>query len=186
MQKEAIPIGILGEDLICQAKSGMGKTAVFVIATLHQLDLKKAEPLQCLVIAHVRELAFQIHKEFDRLGRHMHGLRCELFVGGYPLQAQRDILKNKTPHIAVGTPGRILDLVMSGHMNLDKLRFFILDECDKMLENIGTRKPDPEMRKDVQDIFYKTKPNKQVMMFSATFTPETKEICRKFMRKVDE
>ena len=140
MQKEAIPIGILGEDLICQAKSGMGKTAVFVIAVLHQLDMKKADPLQCLVLAHTRELAFQIHKEFERLGRYIYGLRCELFLGGYPLQPQRDCLKNKPPHIAVGTPGRILDLVKSGHLNLDKLRFFILDECDKILDNYGMDK----------------------------------------------
>jgi ATP-dependent RNA helicase UAP56/SUB2 len=163
----------------------MGKTAVFVIAVLHQLDLKKADPLQCLVLAHTRELAFQIQKEFDRLGRHIHGLRCELFVGGYPLQNQREVLKNKTPHVAVGTPGRVWDLVQSNHMNLEKLRFFILDECDKMLDNLGISKTHSEMRKDVQDIFYKTKPTKQVMMFSATFTPEVKDICRKFMRKVD-
>ena len=138
VQKEAIPIGVIGEDLICQAKSGMGKTAVFVISVLHQLDMKKADPLQCLVLAHTRELAFQIHKEFERIGRHIFGLRCEFFCGGFPLQAQRDILKNKPPHVVVGIPGRILDLVKSGHMNLEKLRFFILDECDKMLEDIGT------------------------------------------------
>jgi ATP-dependent RNA helicase UAP56/SUB2 len=118
----------------------MGKTAVFVIAVLHQLDMKKADPLQCLVMAHTRELAFQIHKEFERLGRYIYGLRCELFLGGFPLQVQRDLLKNKPPHIAVGTPGRILDLVKSGHLNLDKLRFFILDECDRMLDNYGTGK----------------------------------------------
>jgi ATP-dependent RNA helicase UAP56/SUB2 len=129
---------VLGEDLICQAKSGMGKTAVFVIAVLHQLDLKKGDPMQCLVLAHTRELAYQIHKEFERLGRYVLNLRCELFFGGVNIQTHRDILKNKPPHIAIGTPGRVLDLVKSGHMNLDKLRFFILDECDKMLDQVGT------------------------------------------------
>lgn len=142
VQKEAIPIGVLGEDLICQAKSGMGKTAVFVISVLHQLDMKKADPLQCLVLTHTRELASQIHKEFERLGKYINALRCELFVGGKPLQAQKDTLKTKPPHVAVGCPGRVLDLVKHNSMNLDKLRFFILDECDKMLETVGRQQPE--------------------------------------------
>jgi ATP-dependent RNA helicase UAP56/SUB2 len=116
----------------------MGKTAVFVIAVLHQLDMKSGEPMQCLVLAHTRELASQIHKEFERLGKNIYGLRCEMFIGGLPVQANREVLKTKPPHIAIGTPGRVLDLVKSGHMNLDKIKFFILDECDKMLEGLGT------------------------------------------------
>lgn len=137
VQKEAIPVAILGDDLICQAKSGMGKTAVFVLSVLHRLNLTSEDNPQCLILAHTRELAFQIHKEFQRLGKYFSNLRCDTFFGGVSLEKHRLKLTLTPPHIAVGTPGRVLDLVKSGHMKLDKLRFFVLDECDKILDQVG-------------------------------------------------
>lgn len=174
VQQEAIPYAILGNDLVCQAKSGMGKTAVFVLSILHQLDFDGDKP-QCLVLCHTRELAFQITKEFERLGKYFLNLKTETLYGGVPVTAQREKLSQDCPHVAVGTPGRVLDLVKSGHLKLDKIRFFVLDECDKMLEQC-------DMREDVQEIFIKTRHNKQVTMFSATMTEESRGICKKFMR----
>jgi len=174
VQQEAIPFSILGNDLVCQAKSGMGKTAVFVLSILHQIDFEGDKP-QCLVLCHTRELAFQITKEFERLGKYFLAMKTETLYGGVSVQAQRERLSQDPPHVVVGTPGRVLDLAKSGHLKLDKLKYFVLDECDKMLEQ-------PDMREDVQDIFVKTKHNKQVCMFSATMTEESRNICKKFMR----
>jgi len=81
----------------------------------------------------------------------------------------------KPPHIVVGTPGRILQLVKRKELDLSNLQIFVLDECDKMLD-------ETDMRSDVQAIFKQTPHQKQVMMFSATMSPEVKNICRKFMK----
>lgn len=83
------------------------------------------------------------------------------------------------PHIIVGTPGRILHLAKDGTLKLDNLKMFILDECDKVLENV-------DMRTDIQNIFKKTPHGKQVMMFTATLNEEIKLTCRKFMRNPAE
>jgi superfamily II DNA/RNA helicase len=136
VQQEAIPQVIMGTDLICQAKSGMGKTAVFVIATLQQIE-PKANEVDTLVLAHTRELAFQIGKEFDRFGKLFPQVKIAVLYGGVPIEEQKKLLKEQTPNIIVGTPGRIEQLVNSGDLKLDKLKRFILDECDSLLDNLG-------------------------------------------------
>jgi ATP-dependent RNA helicase UAP56/SUB2 len=87
------------------------------------------------------------------------------------------LLKNDTPHIVIGTPGRVLQLVDEKALNLKNTKYFILDECDKMLESL-------EMRADVQKIFKMTPHDKQVMMFSATLSDQIRPICKKFMHNV--
>ena len=164
----------MGVDILCQAKSGMGKTAVFVLTVLDQLD-EKPEPLSAIVMGHTRELAFQIKKEFDRFTKYFKDITSGVLYGGIPKKTHFKLLKETPPTIVVGTPGRILDLVQSGHLNLEKLKFFILDECDKMLE-------EQSMRRDVQKIFVKTPHQKQVMMFSATMDKEIRPVCKKFMQ----
>lgn len=121
---------------MCEAKSGTGKTAVFVISTLHQLDMID-DQVHALVICHTRELALQIGKEFERLGKYMSNVKIAVFFGGMPIQKDEHILLTATPHIVVGTPGRVLSLVRSKQLNLKHLRHFVLDECDKMLEQLG-------------------------------------------------
>jgi len=106
VQQEAIPFCILGNDLVCQAKSGMGKTAVFVLSILHQLDFDGDKP-QCLVLCHTRELAFQITKEFERLGKYFLTMKTETLYGGVPLPPQKERLTQDPPHVVVGTPGRV-------------------------------------------------------------------------------
>ena len=135
VQNECIPNAILGNDVLCQAKSGMGKTAVFVIAILQQLP-KKPDPVSALILCHTRELAYQINKEFVRLGKFME-VKSKVFYGGEPITDQQKVLKNEPPHVVVGTPGRILDLIQKGFLKLENLRYFVLDECDKMLEQLG-------------------------------------------------
>jgi len=93
----------------------MGKTAVFVLSILHQVDFDGDKP-QCLVLCHTRELAFQITKEFERLGKYFLSLRTHTFIGGSPVAGDREKLLKDPPHVAVGSPGRVLDLVKSGHL----------------------------------------------------------------------
>ncbi|CAO0791150.1 unnamed protein product [Mucor circinelloides] len=176
VQQECIPQSILGMDVLCQAKSGMGKTAVFVLATLQQLEPVNGE-VSVIVLCHTRELAFQIKNEYARFSKYLPDIRTEVFYGGVPMTKDVEILKDKArcPHILVGTPGRVLALVRDKHLKLANVKHFVLDECDKMLEQL-------DMRRDVQDIFRATPHHKQVMMFSATLAKEMRPVCKKFMQ----
>ncbi|XP_038045285.1 spliceosome RNA helicase DDX39B-like [Patiria miniata] len=176
VQHECIPQAILGMDVLCQAKSGMGKTAVFVLSTLQQLEPVSGQ-IGVLVMCHTRELAYQIKKEYDRFSKYMKDMqdKVAVFFGGLSIQKDMQRLKTDPPHIVVGTPGRLLALVRNKSLNLKNVKHFILDECDKMLEQL-------DMRKDVQEIFRSTPHEKQVMMFSATLSKEIRPVCKKFMQ----
>ena len=174
VQHECIPQAILGMDVVCQAKSGMGKTAVFVLATLQQIEPVENQ-VSVLVLCHTRELAFQISKEYERFSKYMSGIKIAVFFGGMNIKKDETVLKNNCPNIIVGTPGRILALIRNKHLNLKNIKHFVLDECDKMLEAL-------DMRRDVQEIFRMTPHEKQVMMFSATLSEEIRPVCKKFMQ----
>ena len=174
VQHECIPQAILSMDVICQAKSGMGKTAVFVLATLQQLEPVDGQ-VSVLVMCHTRELAFQISKEYERFCKYMPNVKVGVFFGGVGIKKDEETLKKNCPHIVVGTPGRVLALVRSSMLNLKHIKHFVLDECDKMLEQL-------DMRADVQEIFKMTPHDKQVMMFSATLSKEIRPVCKKFMQ----
>lgn len=144
VQQKCIPQAIMGVDVLCQAVSGMGKTAVFVLTVLHCLD-KDPQPGTALILAHARELAYQIKGEFNRLSKFMPNVKTECILGGEPLEKQKKMLKGpNAPHIIVGTPGRILHLAKDKSLNLDNLKIFILDECDKVLENVGKFPPNQD------------------------------------------
>ena len=162
VQQECIPQSVMGIDVLCQAKSGMGKTAVFVLTTLHQLE-DNPKPVSVLVMCHTRELAFQIKKEYDRFTKYLNKdkVSVEVMYGGQSIQSHIKQLKTKPPTVIVGTPGRILALVRGKHLDTSNLKHFVLDECDKMLDAL-------DMRRDVQAIFKMTPHQKQVQMFSAT------------------
>ncbi|KAK7547916.1 ATP-dependent RNA helicase SUB2 [Phyllosticta citricarpa] len=180
IQQVAIPQAIIGTDILCQAKSGLGKTAVFVLATLQQLEPVAGETA-VLVLCHTRELAYQIKNEYARFSKYLPDVKTAVFYGGTPMQKDIEILSNKEthPNIIVGTPGRLNALVRDKKLRLGNIKMFVLDECDKMLDQI-------DMRRDVQEIFRATPTTKQVMMFSATLAKETRPICRKFMRNALE
>lgn len=131
--------------------------------------------------------------------------QVSVFFGGLPIQKDEKVLKNTHPHIVVGTPGRILALVKSKKLDLKYLKHFVLDECDRMLEELGifcNFLPINvtmtlvcykilimlfifiDMRSDVQEIFKCTPHGKQVMMFSATLSKEIRPVCKKFMQDV--
>lgn len=174
VQHECIPQAILSMDVICQAKSGMGKTAVFVLATLQQLEPVDGQ-VSVLVMCHTRELAFQISKEYERFCKYMPTVKVAVFFGGVGIKKDEETLEKNCPHIVVGTPGRILALIRSKKLSLKNVKHFVLDECDKMLEQL-------DMRADVQEIFKMTPHDKQVMMFSATLSKEIRPVCKKFMQ----
>nr|VDD18890.1 unnamed protein product [Brassica oleracea] len=176
VQHECIPQAILGMDVICQAKSGMGKTAVFVLSTLQQIEPAPGQ-VSALILCHTRELAYQICNEFVRFSTYLPDTKVSVFYGGVNNKIHKDLLKNECPHIVVGTPGRVLGLARDKDLSLKNVRHFILDECDKMLESL-------DMRRDVQEIFKMTPHDKQVMMFSATLSKEIRPVCKKFMQDV--
>ncbi|UKZ74050.1 Suppressor of the cold-sensitive snRNP biogenesis mutant brr1-1 [Trichoderma virens FT-333] len=180
VQQTCIPQALLGGDIICQAKSGLGKTAVFVLATLQQVEPVNGE-VSVVVMCHTRELAYQIRDEYNRFSKYMPDIKTGVFYGGTPIKNDVETLKSKDtcPHIIVGTPGRLKALVRDKALRLGSVRIFVLDECDKMLDQ-------PDMRTDVQDVFRATPQQKQVMMFSATLSDAIKPICRKFMQNPTE
>jgi ATP-dependent RNA helicase UAP56/SUB2 len=172
VQQECIPQAVLGMDIICQAKSGMGKTAVFVLAVLQQL-VPEENVVDSLVLCHTRELAYQICQEFLRFSKYLPDVKVRVFFGGIAVRQHKEMLEKETPHIVVGTPGRVLQLVKEKDLKLNKLKRYILDECDQMLETL-------DMRRDIQAIFRATPHEKQVMMFSATLAKEIRAVARKF------
>jgi len=178
VQHEAIPKAILGQDMIVQAKSGMGKTAVFVIASLAQIQPENGV-IDTIVLCHTREMAFQICGEFERFSKYMEDVKIGVVYGGVPFKESVRVITSDKPHILIGTPGRIIHLIEENYVNLKRLKRFIIDECDNMLDQI-------DMRKQVQDIFRKTPHSKQVMMFSATISKDSRNVCRKFTKNPKE
>merc|ERR1712113_1121006 len=155
-----------------------GKTAVFVLASLQQLDASE-KVVRVLVMCHTRELAYQIKHEYDRFAKYFADVKAGVVYGGMPIAKDKEMLKDDPPQVLIGTPGRVLALVRDKDLKLDKLTHFVLDECDKCLEKL-------DMRKDVQQIFIETPKKKQVMMFSATMSSESRGVCKKFMQDPHE
>eukprot|EP00996_Jenningsia_fusiforme_P000427 NODE_1371_length_1563_cov_62.758917_g1233_i0.p1 GENE.NODE_1371_length_1563_cov_62.758917_g1233_i0~~NODE_1371_length_1563_cov_62.758917_g1233_i0.p1 ORF type:complete len:425 (+),score=111.80 NODE_1371_length_1563_cov_62.758917_g1233_i0:86-1360(+) len=177
VQHQCIPPAILGQDILCQAKSGMGKTAVFVLSILQQLEDVDEKHVSCLVLCHTRELAFQINNEFTRFSKYIPRVNCAVFYGGTPYVKDQERLNSKNdefPNIVVGTPGRVLAL-SNDVLKLDKVKQFVIDECDKVLSAL-------DMRADIQEIYLRTPKVKQVMMYSATMPSAVRDTAKRFMQ----
>uniref|UniRef100_A0A3Q3MPG5 RNA helicase n=1 Tax=Labrus bergylta TaxID=56723 RepID=A0A3Q3MPG5_9LABR len=177
LQHECIPQAIRGMDVLCQAKPGMGKTALFVLATLQQLEPVTGQ-VSVLVMCPTKQLAFQISKEYKRFSKFMPTVKVAVFVGGLSKKKDMEVLKGGSPHIVVGTPGRTHALIRSQTLNPRHIKHFILDECDKMVRQL-------DILRDIQEIFHKTPKEKQVMMFSATLKKEIRPVCTKLMKNVN-
>merc|ERR1712110_985640 len=121
----------------------------------------------------------QIKHEFDRFAKYFNDLKCGVVYGGIPIAKDKEMLKEAPPQILIGTPGRVLGLLREKDLKLDSVTQFVLDECDKCLDKL-------DMRKDIQQIFIETPKKKQVMMFSATMTADTRALCKKFMQDPHE
>lgn len=178
-----IPRAILGEDMIVQAKSGMGKTAVFVLSCLQQMNpeessgdeekSKSESAVDTIVLCHTREMAFQVASEFSRFSKYMALVRVGVVYGGVPFSESARVIREERPHILIGTPGRLVHLLERSVLSLSRVTRFIVDECDKLIEEV-------DMRRQVQTIFKATPCRKQVMMLSATISASARDICRKF------
>ena len=133
IQAKSLPDILNGKDILAQAKTGSGKTAAFAIGLLHHLDVKTYET-QALVLCPTRELADQVAKEIRSLARAIPNTKILTLCGGKPILPQLVSLEH-SPHIVVGTPGRILKhLVDKRSLNLDNLNMLVLDEADRMLD----------------------------------------------------
>ena len=178
VQHQALPQAMLGTDILAQAKSGMGKTAVFVFALLEQIEKvpEGSKPYcQAVVVVHARELAYQIEHEFTRFNKYLPHCTTAVFFGGIPEEDNIRLLKKEVPAIIVGTPGRLNQLILKKALDVSRVKWFVIDEFDRCLEDI-------RMRRDVQNIFLATPKEKQVLMFSATMTDDLRAIAKKFMK----
>ncbi|XP_029011710.1 probable ATP-dependent RNA helicase DDX20 [Betta splendens] len=173
IQLKAIPLGRCGLDLIVQAKSGTGKTCVFCTIALDSLVLENPAT-QVLVLAPTREIAVQIHSVVMAIGCAMEGLQCHVFIGGRPVSQDKPHLKKC--HIAVGSPGRIKQLIELGMLSTASIRLFVLDEADKLLE-------EGSFQEQINWIFSSLPVNKQMLALSATYTECLAQHLTRYMRE---
>ncbi|XP_064633186.1 uncharacterized protein LOC135491331 isoform X2 [Lineus longissimus] len=158
IQLKAIPLGRCGLDLIVQAKSGTGKTCVFTVIALEGLLVESCS-VQVLVLAPTREIALQIQDVILTIGQKVMGLMCHSFIGGLPLSQDKECVKKC--HIAVGTPGRVKQLIEESILTTDSIRLFVLDEADKLLED--------GFQEQINWIYSTLPDNKQMVALSATY-----------------
>lgn len=172
VQLKAIPLGRCGLDLIVQAKSGTGKTCVFSTIALDSLILENYST-QILILAPTREIAVQIHSVITAIGIKMEGLECHVFIGGTPLSQDKTRLKKC--HIAVGSPGRIKQLIELDYLNPGSIRLFILDEADKLLE-------EGSFQEQINWIYSSLPASKQMLAVSATYPEFLANALTRYMR----
>ncbi|WVO17540.1 ATP-dependent RNA helicase eIF4A [Cryptococcus depauperatus] len=171
IQARAIMPIITGRDCIAQAQSGTGKTATFSISILQRIDTT-VKKTQALVLAPTRELAQQIQKVVIALGDYIN-VDCHACVGGTAVR--EDISKlNEGPHIVVGTPGRVYDMINRGALKTEAVMMFCLDEADEMLST--------GFKDSIYEIFQCLPAATQVVLLSATMAPDVLEVTKKFMR----
>jgi ATP-dependent RNA helicase DeaD len=170
IQAAAILPLLNGRDVIGQAKTGTGKTAAFGIPMVQGVD-RSIDAVQGLVLVPTRELAVQVASDLNRFGKHL-SVRSLAVYGGQPIYGQMEALQ-RTVHIVVGTPGRIIDHLSRGTLLLDKASFVVLDEADRML--------DMGFIEDIEFILSRTAPDRQTAMFSATMPDEILSLASRNM-----
>ncbi|AGK54201.1 ATP-dependent RNA helicase [Bacillus sp. 1NLA3E] len=173
IQEQAIPYVMKGNDIIAQAQTGTGKTFAFILPILEHLD-PEASHVQALIVTPTRELALQITGEFKKLINDLPGIDVLAVYGGQDVDKQLKKLK-KNVQIVVSTPGRLLDHIRRGTVNLSEISSLVLDEADQMLQ-IG-------FLNEVEEIIDQTPASRQTMLFSATMPPEIRTLARKHMRE---
>ncbi|MGZ6754611.1 MAG: DEAD/DEAH box helicase, partial [Nocardioides sp.] len=177
IQAATIPVLLDGRDVVGLAQTGTGKTAAFALPILSNLDPKDVSSPQALVLAPTRELALQVCEAFERYASKMPGIRVLPVYGGQGYGPQLTALRRGV-HVVVGTPGRIMDHLDKGTLDLSKLRFLVLDEADEML-NMG-------FAEDVETILADTPDSKQVALFSATMPPQIRRLSKKYLNNPEE
>jgi len=170
IQAGAIPALLEGRDVLGQAQTGTGKTAAFALPMLNALDVTQ-QGVQGLILAPTRELAVQVSEAIYQYGR-FRDVRVLPIYGGQSIMRQIKRLE-RDAQIVVGTPGRVLDLIRRGSLDLSKIRHLILDEADEMLK-MG-------FIEDVEAILNETPRDRQTALFSATLSPEIRRLAGKYM-----
>lgn len=171
VQEEAIPIVLEGRDIIAQSPTGTGKTFAYLLPILTKLNLE-TKGIQAIILAPTRELAMQITRTANELGAEQ-GILTMPVLGGVNIRRQIDNLKKK-PHLLAGTPGRVLELLQMRKINAQTIRSVVIDEVDKMWQ-LG-------FKDDVQAIIKATLRDRQVIMVSATVSPEMVASSLQFLK----
>ena len=173
IQAASLPPALAGKDIIGQAKTGSGKTAAFALTLLANLNARRFA-VQALVLCPTRELADQVTGEIRRLARAEDNVKVVTLCGGVPLRGQLATLEHGA-HIAVGTPGRVMDHLERGSLKLDALNTLVLDEADRML--------DMGFVNDMVTVARQCPPERQTLLFSATYPEGIAKLAAQFMRQ---
>ena len=176
IQAQTIPLLMDGRDVVGLAQTGTGKTAAFALPVLSQIDPEKRYP-QALVLAPTRELALQVSDSFQSFADHIGGVSILPIYGGQAYGIQLSGLR-RGAQVIVGTPGRVIDHLEKGSLDISNLSFLVLDEADEML-NMG-------FQEDVERILEDTPDSKQVALFSATMPNAIRRISRDYLNDPEE
>ena len=176
IQAQVIPHMLQGKDVLGQAQTGTGKTAAFALPILSRIDLNKKDP-QVLVLAPTRELAIQVAEAFQRYATHLKGFHVLPIYGGQDYSTQLRQLK-RGAHVVVGTPGRVMDHMRKGTLNLDGLNVLVLDEADEMLR-MG-------FIDDVEWVLEQTPDTIQIALFSATMPSVIRKIAQEYLNEPEQ
>lgn len=176
VQSAAIPQALQGHDLMVSSQTGSGKTAAFMLPALNRIAsaaAHKGSGVQILVLTPTRELAMQVTQATNAYGAHLKGLRTSTIVGGMPYGAQIKALSRRVD-VLVATPGRLIDHLQAGRVNLSEIHTLVLDEADRML--------DMGFIEDIESIVAQTPASRQTLLFSATLDGSIARLAGKMMR----
>src|SRR5919204_220320 len=174
IQEAAIPLVLKGLDVIGQAHTGTGKTAAFALPILTKV--KRNGPIQVLILVPTRELAVQVTNEINKFAKYT-GIRTVAIYGGQSIGLQYDQLR-KGIEIVVATPGRLIDHIKRGSIQLDTVKFVVLDEADRML--------DMGFIEDIKFILFYIREDRQTCLFSATMPPQILKLAQEYMHDTKE
>jgi Superfamily II DNA and RNA helicases len=171
VQERVIPLALEKNDLFVKAQTGSGKTAAYAIPICELIEWLENKP-QALILTPTRELAVQVKEDFTDIGRFKR-VKAAAIYGGHPFSMEKTELKQKT-HVVAGTPGRVMDHIKKGTLSLDKIKYLVLDEADRML--------DMGFAEQVEFILSVLPGDQVTMMFSATMPEEIKRISSSYMK----
>ncbi|UOG48147.1 DEAD/DEAH box helicase [Leptospira noguchii] len=174
IQEKSIPHGLEGKDITGLAQTGTGKTVAFLIPVIHAILTKGIQGVAALVLAPTRELTMQIAEEAKKLLKHSEGIRSVPIIGGTDYKSQNKDLEGLNG-IIVATPGRLIDMIKSGSIDISNVEFFVLDEADRML--------DMGFIQDIRWLLHKCKNRKQTLLYSATLSVEVMRLAYRFLNE---
>jgi len=172
IQNNAIPLALKGKDIIGQAQTGSGKTLVFAILIIEKIFIPDKSP-QAIILCPTRELCMQVASEIENIASKIKKFKVLAVYGGQPIGKQTRVLK-KGVHVVVGTPGRVIDHIQRGNLDLIGIESVVIDEADEMLE-MG-------FREDIETILQKTPHQRQTLLFSATMPSEVRKIAENYQK----